>query len=345
MKKLTQYFSISVLILLFPRISYGQDLLITSAGDSVNCEIIDVGSDTVKLKTRVNKRKTETYYTMDKVSDIQIGFFERIQTDTTAYYQIETFDGNVYMAEILSNEEDKLRVRTSNIGEITISTKDIVSMKRVGTERALLDGTRWFDYLGSSRYFYNPSGYGLKKGDAYYQNVWIFFNQFSVGLSDVFSAGVGMVPLFLFGGAPTPVWLTPKFSIPVVEDKFNIGAGALLGTVIGLGEPGNGFGVLYGIGTVGSRDKNFSVGVGYGYAAGDFAELPAISFSGMLPIGRRNYLLTENYLIDNVALFSIGGRSLIKKITLDYGILLPAEAGAFFAIPWLGLVIPIDTGL
>ncbi len=343
MKKCTQSFIF--LVWLFPIFVHAQDLLVTTDGDSLNCEILDVEHDTVRLKTKVNRRTVETHYSMDKVSDMQIGFFELVQTDTAAFYQIETFDGNVYMGEILSNEGNKMKVRTPNIGEITINTKDIVSMKRVATERALLDGTKWFDYLGSSRYFYNPSGYGLKKGDAYYQNVWIFFNQFSVGLSDVFSAGVGMVPLFLFGGAPTPIWVTPKFSIPVVENKFNIGAGALLGTVIGLGEPGNGYGILYGIGTVGSRDKNFSIGVGYGYAGGDFAELPAISFSGMLPVGRRNYVITENYLIDNVALFSVGGRSLIKKITLDYGVLLPAEAGSFFAIPWLGFVIPIDTGL
>ena len=320
-----------------------QDLLVTTSGDSVNCEIINIEPDTVKLKTRVNRRLVETFYSMDKVSDIQIGFFERIQTDTAAYYRIETYDGNVYVGEILSNQGNLMKVRTTNIGEISINTKDIVSMKRVRSDQSQQYSGRWFDYLQSSRYFYSPSGYGLKKGDAYYQNVWIFFNQFSMGFSDYFTAGVGMVPLFLFGGAPTPVWVTPKFSIPVVENKFNIGAGALLGTVIGLGEPDGSFGIVYGIGTVGSRDKNFSIGVGYGYANGDFADLPAITFSGMLPVGRRNYLITENYLIDDIALFSIGGRSLINRVTLDYGVFLPTEAGTFIAIPWLGLVIPIET--
>ncbi len=324
---------------------YAQDLLVTTAGDSVNCEIINIEPDTVRLKTRVNRRSVETFYSMDKVSDIQIGFFERIQTDSAAYYRIETLDGNVYFGEILGNQGNLMKVRTTNIGDISINTHDIASMKRVGMDKVQADRGRWFDYLQSSRYFYNPSGYGLKKGDAYYQNVWIFFNQFSMGISDYFSAGIGMVPLFLFGGAPTPVWVTPKFSIPVVENKFNIGAGALLGTVVGLGDLDGGFGIVYGIGTVGSRDKNFSVGVGYGYAEGDFAKLPAISFSGMLPLGRRNYLITENYLIDDIALFSIGGRSLINRVTLDYGVLLPTQAGTFIGIPWLGIVIPIETKL
>lgn len=343
MKKCSR--SLAFLVWLFPLFVSAQDLLVTKVGDSINCQILDIQPDTVRLKTKVNRRMVETHYPMDKVSDIQVGFFERVQADTAAYYQIETYDGNQYIGVILGHQGNVMKVRTTSIGEISIRTTDIVSMKRVGSEKAQLDGSRWFDYLQSSRYFYNPSGYGLKKGDAYYQNVWIFFNQFSMGFSDHFSAGVGMVPLFLFGGAPTPVWITPKFSIPVVENKFNIGAGALLGTVLGLGELDGGFGIVYGIGTVGSRDKNFSIGLGYGYADGGFADRPALSFSGMLPVGRRNYLITENYLIDEVALFSVGGRSLINRVTLDYGVLLPTEAGTFIGIPWLGIVIPIETKL
>ncbi len=154
--------------------------------------------------------------------------------------------------------------------------------------------------------------------------------------------GIGTVPLFFFGGTPTPVWITPKVSIPVVENKFNIGAGALLGSVIGANEN---FGIIYGIGTVGSRDKNLSVGIGYGYAAGEVAERPSISFSGMLPVGRRGYILTENYLINDFALLSVGGRSLINRVTLDFGLFFPTEAGNFIAVPWLGLVIPIETKL
>ncbi len=66
-----------------------------------------------------------------------------------------------------------------------------------------------------------------------------------MGVTNYFSIGAGIVPVFLFGGGATPVWITPKFSIPVVKDKFNVGAGALVGTV--LGASGTGFGLLYGL--------------------------------------------------------------------------------------------------
>jgi len=48
-------------------------------------------------------------------------------------------------------------------------------------------------------------------------------------------------------------------SIPVSKEKFNLGGGALLGTVLGAEETG--FGILYGISTLGSKDKNVSLGL------------------------------------------------------------------------------------
>ena len=184
----------------------------------------------------------------------------------------------------------------------------------------------------------------LRQGEAYYQNVWIFFNQISVGVTDNFSFGAGIVPLFIFAGAPTPVWVTPKFSIPVVKDKFNVGVGVLAGTVIGEGST---FGILYGSTTFGSKDKNLTLGLGYGFADGEWANAPAINVSGMLRIRPRGYLITENYYIglggEDVGLISLGGRSIIKKISLDYGGFIPisSEIGSFIIIPWLGITIPI----
>ena len=154
-----------------------------------------------------------------------------------------------------------------------------------------------------------------------------------------------MVPLFLFAGAATPVWIAPKLSIPVKKDKFNLGAGALLATV--LGEGGGGFGILYGLATTGSRDNNLSLGLGYGYAGGDWADSPTISLSGMARTGARGYLVTENYYIDlggegYLLLFSAGFRWIIRKAGLDFGFVMPYESSLenLVFIPWLGVTIP-----
>lgn len=265
------------------------------------------------------------------------------ENQDTTLYRIETNDGNEFIGKIISRDGEKIILQTDNFGEITITLLSIRRMERI-EKLQMIDGKVWLDNPQATRYFWAPNGYGLKKGEAYYQNVWIFFNQVSVGVSDNFSIGAGMVPLFIFGGAPTPVYVTPKFSIPVVKDKFNVGAGVLAGVVIG--EEGSSFGIAFGSATIGSRDKNLTVGLGYGFAGGEMSSTPVINISGMIRTGPRGYVLTENYLIGNegelVGLISLGGRTIIKRISLDYGGFIPfGDIGTFIIIPWLGINVPL----
>jgi hypothetical protein len=262
------------------------------------------------------------------------------QQDTTLY-KIETRDGNEFIGRIVTQDQTTIVFQTEKFGEITINKSDVKSIIAILKGRSQ-DGSYWFENPQATRYFWQPNGYGLRKGESYYQNIWIFFNQVSVGVTDNFSIGLGIVPLFLFAGAPTPVWITPKFSIPIAADKFNLGAGALMGTV--LGEEESGFGIAYGVSTFGSRDKNVSVGLGYGYAGGDWATSPTISLSAMIRTGERGYFITENYYIgsggDNLVLLSLGGRRIVKRVGIDFALVMPVDAGDFFAFPILGLTVP-----
>jgi hypothetical protein len=168
-------------------------------------------------------------------------------------------------------------------------------------------------------------------------------NQVSVGITDNFTLGGGVIPLFLFAGTPTPVWITPKFSFPVVEDVLNIGAGALLGGVVG--EDGTTFGIAYGALTLGNRNHNLNISVGYGMIEGEWSSDPTITVSGMTRVGRKFYLISENYILPNfeVGLLSFGGRSLFPKISMDYGLVFPTGTGEFIGIPWLGITVPFSS--
>lgn len=265
------------------------------------------------------------------------------QESEKEFMLIQTRDGNEYAGSILSEDELKIVLETKNLGAITLLRSDILWMRRVDT-LPQVKGQFWFANPQATRYFWIPNGYGLKKGESYYQNVWIFFNQVSTGVTDNFSIGAGMVPLFLFAGTQTPVWITPKVSFPVVKDKFNLGAGALAGTIVGSDE--GGFGLLYGLSTFGSRDKNMTLGLGWAFAGGEIANSPTISVAGMIRTGPRGYLLTENYFIgaggETLGIVSIGGRRIINRISIDFGLFLPliSDMDTFIALPWLGLNIP-----
>jgi len=257
--------------------------------------------------------------------------------------RIETIDGNEFIGVILERSADKIRIKTEKLGEISILNKDVKRVTLVTSDR-YRNGTYWLDNPQSTRYFWSPNGYNLKKGEGYYQNVWILFNQAVYGITDHFSAGVGVMPLFLFSSPYTPVWLTLKYSVPVVKDKVNLGAGALIGTAIGGGS--GTAGILYGISTFGTRDNNLSVGMGWGFVNGQIANNPTININGMIRTGPKGYFITENYFIgttDNfVVLMSLGGRRIIKHFGLDYGFFIPIskDIGSFVAIPWLGFTVP-----
>jgi hypothetical protein len=264
------------------------------------------------------------------------------EKDTTKIFRLETRDGNGYTGQVVASDSLRVIFKAEKLGEITILQNDIKSLTPVAVSQ-VKGGKYWFANPQSTRTFFAPNGYGLKKGEGYYQNVWVLVNSFAVGINDYVSVGGGLIPAFLFAGSPTPLWITAKVSVPVVKDKFNIGAGALVGTVAG--EPDTGFGIFYGIATVGSRDANFSLGMGYAVLAEDGSSAPMINISGMLRVSPRGYLITENYIFPGAAdgtavILSIGGRTIIKEAGLDYGLMLPIQGEDLFAVPWLGITIP-----
>lgn len=256
---------------------------------------------------------------------------------------VETIDGNEFLGEIKKEDSSVIVLKTDKFGEVTIARKDIKSIEKVAVQQ-IKDGKFWFANPQSTRYFWSPNGYGLKQGEGYYQNIWVLWNQFAYGVTNNFSIGGGIIPLFLFGGEPTPVFLAPKFSIPIDKDKLNLGAGALLGTV--LGESETSFGIVYGLSTLGTPDNNVTIGLGYGFAGGEWASSPMINLNGMFRVSSRGYFITENYYINlgdgGIAMLMLGGRWIIKSAALDFGLVIPAGSGldVFVAIPWLGFTIP-----
>ncbi|GCC53439.1 hypothetical protein SanaruYs_36830 [Chryseotalea sanaruensis] len=267
--------------------------------------------------------------------------------DTTSVYRIETNDGNEYIGTIISRNSEAIVLKTVRLGEITLRVVDIVRIETVLKDR-IKNNLLWFDNVQATRYFFQPNGYGLKKGEAYYQNIWVVFNQVSYGFSDHFSLGVGIIPTFLFSGSADgiPFWLTPKLSIPLVDDRVNVGVGVFYANVLGGGEGGTG--IAYALSTFGNKDKNLTIGIGYGFSGGELGQLPAITFSTMIRTGQRGYFISENYFLtsadETLALVSIGGRRIIKRAGLDFGLFVPysTDQNIFFAIPWLGLTFRLD---
>lgn len=256
-------------------------------------------------------------------------------------YRIVTTDGSTFVGNLISETEESVTLRTESAGDITISRKNIKEMTLIDETR-MRDDNYWHENPQSTRYLFASNALGIKKGEGYYQNTWIMFNNVNYGITNNFSIGAGMIPTFLFGVSATPFWIMPKLSIPVASDMLHFSAGALIGGV--LGEDGGSAGLLYGTSTVGNTDKNLSLGLGYAYGGGEISSTPLVNISGMYRTGKSIYLVSENYFAPGTGangLVSFGVRWAPENFAVDFALLRPLEElGSFVGIPWLGLTIP-----
>ncbi|TVR29947.1 MAG: hypothetical protein EA390_08880 [Balneolaceae bacterium] len=203
------------------------------------------------------------------------------------------------------------------------------------------DGEYWFENPQGTRYFFAPNAIGLRKGSGYYQNAWIFFNNVNYGVSDNFSIGAGTIPVFLFGVSALPIWVLPKLSIPVAAGNVHLAAGALIGGVIG--EDSGGFGLAYGNATFGNRDRNVTVGLGYGYAGDEWSDTALLNISGLYRAGKNFQWLAEIYFlpgIDGSGFGIFGARWAPENFAVDFGLGRPLRDAGFIGFPWLGVTIP-----
>jgi hypothetical protein len=263
------------------------------------------------------------------------------QDRTGEMVRVTAQDGNVFIGVVISENDKQITLRVEGVGEVMIEKSNIRSIQILG-EGEVKDGEYWYPNPHGTRYFFAPNAIGLKKGSGYYQNTWVFFNNANYGFTDNFSMGAGMVPVFLLGEAVLPFWVLPKFSFPVSPDKFHVGVGALIGGVMGEDTDGS-FGLLYGNTTLGDRDGNITLGMGYGFGGGEVSDTPLINISGLYRSGRSMQWLAELYILpgfEDGGIGIFGGRWAPENFALDFGLVVPLTGSEFVGIPWLGVTIP-----
>lgn len=266
--------------------------------------------------------------------------------ESQSLVKIETRDGNEFVGTIVLEDSEKVIIKTDLLGELTINRTAILRITEIDSSK-IVGGELWDDNPQSSRYLWTPNGYGLKEGEGYYQNIWVLYNQVSYGFTNHFSMSAGIIPVFLFGAETLgPVWIVPKFSIPLQKDAVNMSLGAFVGAIPG--ELDGGFGIVFSTLTLGDRNKNVNFGLGWGYAGSDWADRPIINFSGISRISARGYLMTENYYLssygESILILSGGYRYMAKQVGIDFGLYIPlaSDMDMFIAFPLVGVTIPFN---
>lgn len=292
-------------------------------------------------------------------------------------YVVETIDGTTLNGTVISENDSVLILNTKAIGQVTLQKQNLKSIKLIGTDD-YVDGVYWFENPNATRYIVGPSAFNLKKGEGYYQNLYLFGQSVNYGITDHFSIGGGTeIASPIFGGeAPALFFLTPKIGYEVAP-KVNLGAGILYIHISDeFADDVINTGILYGVATYGTKNNNFTLGLGWGYYNNKvdiysnsppytrstkrdkgFATLPTITFSGMTRLSKRFCLTTENWIqplksydyyssnnsysfsYKDGAFFSYGMRFMGEKNSIDFGFINNAEIVGEIPIPYIDFVV------
>jgi hypothetical protein len=221
---------------------------------------------------------------------------EGIQKDDKVI--VETMDGSLIYGFFVEKNASFMVVRSASLDVVTIPIEQIRRIKYVNVMSEVDGNGHPVDYHNSTRYLFSPSGYSLKKGQAYYENIWIFWNSFAYGVSDNFtlSASTELVSI-LFGKQFPLIFLNAKYSIPFKNDTGAFGINLSYLTL-----PQNSFAsyaFLTGSFTVGTRNQNLTVGIGGGFKIenGFRDEVIPLFVSYMGRISQKLSFITENWFI------------------------------------------------
>ncbi len=263
---------------------------------------------------------------------------------------VETSDGSSIIGEIMNRESSGIRLLSISLGEINIDYEQIrriqvLKYSPTGIDKHAIP----LDFHNSTHYILSPSAYGLKKGQSYYENIAIFWNSYTYGISDNFSVSVGGEILSLLLASNFPIiFVTPKFSVPL---KNEAGAFSIASTVFTTPESHfRTFGFVTSSLTLGNRNSNVTLGTGIGFSSEDGFENEIIPFtiSGMFRLGPKLSILTENWLIaengfsDMLGVLSAGLRIHFKNpgSAFNAGLWRPTEGiGNVIGIPFVSVTI------
>ncbi len=252
--------------------------------------------------------------------------------------EIRLRDGSVLVGRVERESETLVVLVTAAGARVEIPRSQIVSMRRVVSRPG---GEVWPEDDNVSRLFFTSTGRPLPKGEGYVSSYWLFFPFVGYGVTDWFTIAGG-TPI-LPGAMGEVFYLAPKFTL-YDRGKLSLSAGALSFFVTEQIEEGNA-GILYGVGTYGSRDNAVTFGAGWFYAQtdgySDTSNEPVFMLGGERRVSRRVKLITENWFAVNPGvsgLMSGGLRFVGDRLSADFALAGMTGVEAACCLPMLNFV-------
>lgn len=233
--------------------------------------------------------------------------------------EIRLKDGSLLVGRIESTTDTQVVLMMRTGRRMEIPRAEILSIRRATLQP---NGEVWGDDPNLSRLFFSPTGRTLPKGEGYVSAYFLFLPFVGYGVTDwvTLAGGTPILP----GLIGEVFYVAPKVRV-LQQGKTSVSVGALSFFVTRAVDEGNA-GILYGVGTYGSRDHAITLGAGWFYAQGDgFAgtsDEPVLLLGGERRISRRVKLVTENWLSVNPGVNGVvsgGFRFIGERLSADLG--------------------------
>ncbi|MCA9731602.1 MAG: hypothetical protein H6696_18985 [Deferribacteres bacterium] len=255
--------------------------------------------------------------------------------DSTDLQIIEMMDGTKLKGKTIAIYDSTI-VFTSSLGALTLEKAKIKSFSTI-QYRESSRGDLWFRNPNRTRLFFAPTGRMLSEGEGYFSDYYVFFPGIAYGFSNHFTFGGGFSLIPGVGLNKQVFYITPKVGL-VQSKKFNAAAGVL---VLKIPDEEEGTaGIAYGVGTWGGEDNNFTLGAGYGFANGAWADKPMLVLGFETRTGERTSVVSENWIFPGVdyPLISLGMRFFGEKMSVDLAFWTVLGADTNFIAPYVDFV-------
>jgi len=324
------------------------DTLILKSGEIISCRIASVDSLQGEITIQfldTNGMMTFEPMKLDQVETYTFGKVIQQEEKKSFQYKIDLVDGTRLTGKILSENDSVIVLELPDLGILSIRRDKIDKMIPMDASKAFRKSL-WFKNPNPTRLFFSPTAIPLKRGEGYYQNIYIVANMFNYGVLDNLSIGAGFDFITMFANFDD-VWnpilnFNAKLGFKV-HDYVHVGAGGLYVTMISEFSAG----ITYALSTFGTYNNNFTTGLGWGFVDGTFEKKPFIMLGGMARCSEKIWFVTENWFApldannEYYVAISYGLRFSGKRISVDLGFINSKDIIEVFIIgvPYIDFVV------
>ncbi len=260
--------------------------------------------------------------------------------DSASVMEVRLRDGSVLYGTIERTAGDTFVLRTVSGARMQLTADQITSQQRAAG--SVVAGEYWLEDPNHTRLLFTSTGRALGAGQGYVSAYFLFFPMVAYGVTDRFTiaGGTPVIP----GAMGEIFYVAPKFTVSQRE-RSAVSVGALAFALPNESDAGT-FGMAYGVGTWGTRDRAFTAGAGWGFRWGgnqsSMSNAPVIVLGGETRVSRRVKFITENWVFtggsDGASLVSGAVRFIGERLSSDFGVIGAAGSGVGCCFPMVNFV-------